>query len=155
MLRIKILISKFFQNFFGTFLSNILLTQPSIMGNKKRIHMSEKSNINNAILNVNSGEIFIKDYVFFGHSVMILTGTHDYNKFNLERMHDFPKNGNDIVINNGVWIGSGAIILGPCVIGENSVIAAGSIVLPHTNIPSNVIFGGNPAKELKKITQIN
>jgi Acetyltransferase (isoleucine patch superfamily) len=41
----------------------------------------------------------------------------------------------------------GAIILKGATIGENSVIAAGSVVV--RDIPPNCVAGGNPARVLK------
>ena len=48
-----------------------------------------------------------------------------------------------------VWIGSGAIVLPGVTIGDNSVIAAGSVVTK--DVPENSVYGGNPAKLIKKI----
>lgn len=54
-----------------------------------------------------------------------------------------------IYIENDVFIGTSCIICKGVTIGENSIIAAGSVVTK--NIPSNEIWGGNPAKFIKKI----
>ena len=53
-----------------------------------------------------------------------------------------------IHIGKRVWIGSGAIILPGVNIGDNSVIAAGSVVTK--DVPENCLYGGNPAKFIKK-----
>jgi acetyltransferase-like isoleucine patch superfamily enzyme len=55
----------------------------------------------------------------------------------------------EIVISNNVWIGRGAVILPGVTIGQNSVIAAGSIVT--RDIPANVLAGGTPAKVIREI----
>jgi acetyltransferase-like isoleucine patch superfamily enzyme len=52
-----------------------------------------------------------------------------------------------IVVEEGVWIGTRAIILGGVRIGANAVIAAGSIVTK--DIAAGQIVGGVPAKALK------
>ena len=54
-----------------------------------------------------------------------------------------------IVIGNNVWIGWGSTILKGVTIGDNSIIAAGSVVL--NDIPANVIAAGNPAIVKKNI----
>lgn len=56
---------------------------------------------------------------------------------------------NKILIGNNVFIGGFSIILKGITIGENSVIGAGSVVTK--NIPKNEIWGGNPAKFIRKI----
>jgi len=48
-----------------------------------------------------------------------------------------------------VWIGDSAIICKGVMIGENSIIGAGSVV--RKDIPANVIAGGNPAMVLKEL----
>ena len=55
----------------------------------------------------------------------------------------------DIYIGDGVWIGYGSTILGGVNIGNGSIIAAGSVV--NKNVPENTIFGGVPAKEIRRI----
>ena len=55
----------------------------------------------------------------------------------------------DIIIEDGVWIASGVIIIGPCKIGKNSVIGSGSIVVK--DIPPLTFAAGNPAKVIKTI----
>lgn len=60
-----------------------------------------------------------------------------------------PDNGRNIYIKEGVWLGSGVIVLGPAAIGENAVVAAGSSVIG--DVPPNTIMAGHPAKPVKKI----
>ncbi|HYR58840.1 MAG TPA: DapH/DapD/GlmU-related protein [Chthoniobacteraceae bacterium] len=48
------------------------------------------------------------------------------------------------------WIGFNAIILKGVTIGENSVVAAGSVV--SRDIPANTVAAGNPAAAVKEIT---
>ena len=64
-------------------------------------------------------------------------------------MYAIKESGNDIIIGSGVWIGSNAVIIGPCVIGDNSVIAAASVVV--NNVDKNCIVAGTPAKLIKML----
>ena len=64
-------------------------------------------------------------------------------------MNDIPISGMDIHVKQGVWIGSNTTIIGPCVIGKNSVIAANSVVLK--DVAEGVLVGGSPAREIKRI----
>ena len=57
--------------------------------------------------------------------------------------------GKNIHIGENVWIGSHATILPGVTIGDNAIIAAGSVVTK--DIPANSIAAGVPAKIIKKI----
>jgi len=56
--------------------------------------------------------------------------------------------GRDIIIEDNVWIASNCTILGGTIIGEGSIITAGSVV--KGTIPAKSIYGGNPAKLIKQ-----
>jgi len=53
------------------------------------------------------------------------------------------------VIGNHVRICCGSIIIGDVHIGDNAIIAAGSVVTK--DVPANEIWGGTPAKFIKKV----
>jgi acetyltransferase-like isoleucine patch superfamily enzyme len=52
------------------------------------------------------------------------------------------------VIGDGVWLGAGVIVLKGVSIGENSVVAAGSVVA--RSLPANVVAGGQPARPIRR-----
>lgn len=54
----------------------------------------------------------------------------------------------NIVIGDNVFVGYGAIILPGVNIGNNVIVAAGSVVTKH--VPDNSVVAGNPAKTIKK-----
>jgi acetyltransferase-like isoleucine patch superfamily enzyme len=53
-----------------------------------------------------------------------------------------------VIISDNVWIGMNATILKGVTVGENSVVAAGSVVTK--SVPPNVVVAGNPAVVVKK-----
>lgn len=108
------------------------------VGNNTRIHGScihafEKIEIGENCLIAANCQIFDSN----GHSTKI------------SLRHSNQGNSKPIKIGNNVWIGTGCVILPGTMIGNGSIIAAGSVVLGE--IPEHTIFGGNPAKLLKKI----
>lgn len=54
-----------------------------------------------------------------------------------------------IKIGNNVWVGAKVTFLDGCVVGNNSVIAAGAVV--NATYPDNSVIGGIPAKVIKSI----
>ena len=81
----------------------------------------------------------------------------DYG-YNIEIGDNFFANVNLVIldgakvrIGNNVWIGAQASILPGVTIGDNTVIAGGSVVTK--DIPANVIAAGNPCRVIRKITE--
>ena len=128
---------------------NMLLSvRKTLWGDERRLHISKRASVSTCFFNTNSGDITIGDYTFAGSNVSILTGSHNKNLTGLLR-RDVPEDsGHDIVIGNGVWLGSNSTILGPATIGDNAVIAAGAIVTPGTNVAPNTVCAGIPARQL-------
>lgn len=54
-----------------------------------------------------------------------------------------------IIIKEKVWNGEGAKIMPGVTIGENAIVAGGSVVTK--DVPANTIVGSNPAKIIRKI----
>ena len=54
-------------------------------------------------------------------------------------------------MDRGVWIGGRAVINPGVTIGDNTVIAGGSVVTK--DIPANVIAAGNPCRVIREITE--
>lgn len=101
--------------------------------------------------------LFCTEAIKVGDNVKIGFGTHIYdtNFHSLEAKDRVTKD--DILkvkkapvyIGNNVFIGTRSIILKGVSIGNNSIVAAGSVVVK--NIPQNEIWGGNPAKFIRKV----
>lgn len=97
---------------------------------------------------VDDVEIIVGDNVLFAPNVTLTTANHPIAPKLRAKGYQYCKK---IVIKNNVWICSGAIILAGVTIGENSVIAAGSVVTK--DIPANVVAMGIPCKVYREISQ--
>ena len=90
------------------------------------------------------GGITIDDGVLIAPRVSLLSEGHPVSPANRHSLIPKP-----IHIKKNAWIGANAVILQGVTIGENSVVAAGSVVFK--DVPDNVIVGGTPAKIIKEI----
>jgi acetyltransferase-like isoleucine patch superfamily enzyme len=91
------------------------------------------------------GGLDIADDVMIGPNVSIITSGHPMEP-SQRRASVIAK---PIVIERNVWIAAGATIIGGVTIGENSVVAAGSVVT--RDVPPNTLAGGNPARVIRSI----
>ncbi|WP_026374783.1 acyltransferase [Aestuariibacter salexigens] len=55
----------------------------------------------------------------------------------------------DIILEDDVWVGTGATILAGVRVGRASIVAAGAVVTK--DVPENCIVAGNPAKVVKQL----
>lgn len=96
--------------------------------------------------------ITIGNHVNIGASCMIMDSNfHSTNwQDRLDRKKDIENHRNaPVVIGNVVFIGARSIICKGVTIGDHAMIAAGSVVV--TDVPANEVWGGNPARFIKKI----
>lgn len=127
-------------------LNYLLSAYPTVWGDESKIEISPLAAVHTCFFNANSGKIVIGDYTFAGSNVSILAGSHDKNLTGLLRRDSEIAEGCDIVIGRGVWLGSNCTVLGPAIIEDDAVIAAGAVVTPGTHVPKGAVFGGVPAK---------
>jgi acetyltransferase-like isoleucine patch superfamily enzyme len=100
-----------------------------------------------AVLMAANSRIIIGSKVMFGPGVTVLGGDHNTSSIG-QYMYDVKdkrrEDDQDVIIEDDVWIGAGAIILKGVRLGRGAVVAAGAIVnkpvLPYT------IVGGVPAE---------
>lgn len=121
----------------------------AVWGDQRRLQLHPSAKVHDAMFNTVSGTITVGENAFFGHGVSVLTGTHDFRKTGAARRRSFPRSGRDVVIEEGVWVASNATILGPCVIGRDSVVAAGAVVTG--DVPPRTIVAGVPAKPVGQV----
>ena len=97
-----------------------------------------------AKIDTRRGKIIIGDNCTITYGCILLS--HDRSA-----MHINPEDDGEgfIQLGNNVYLGVHTVVLRNVIIGENSVIGAGSVVTK--NIPPGVIAAGNPAKIINKI----
>lgn len=92
--------------------------------------------------------------ITFGDNCLLAPGIHIYTATHpLNAKHrsisDSTQSAYPVKIGNNVWIGGKATICPGVVIGDNSVIGAGSVVVK--DVPADVVVAGNPAKVIRHI----
>jgi len=114
-----------------------------ILGNENLVKIGENVSFGGNVKLIANSEISIGDHTMVAMNVVMHTSTHNYNNHPMwiERI-DKPIN-----IGKHVWVGLGVIITPGVIIGDYSVIGAGSVVV--SNVPNKAIIAGNPARILK------
>jgi acetyltransferase-like isoleucine patch superfamily enzyme len=95
--------------------------------------------------------VTIEDNVFVGHSVTFINDSFPRattEDGELQTESDWRVE--TTLVKRGASIGSGSTVLSKVVIGENSIVGAGSVVT--RDVPPNTIVVGNPAKILRRTT---
>ena len=112
------------------------------------ILIGNNCNLNGTIIHCNS-KVSIGSYCMFGPGTKIVDNdSHRLSIDIIERRK--AANSIPIYIEDNVWVGMNSLILKGVRIGENSVVAAHSVVTK--DIPKNVLVAGNPAKIIKQLT---
>lgn len=97
-----------------------------------------------------AGGIEIGNDVIMGSYISFHSENHNFNDSSkLIREQGVTSKG--IKLGNNIWVGAKVTFLDGCVVGNNSVVAAGAVV--NGIYPDNSIIGGVPAKILKTIDQ--
>ncbi|MDR2949061.1 MAG: sugar O-acetyltransferase [Prevotella sp.] len=135
------------QKLFGRFGLNSAIDQPFQCEYGYNIYIGKNFYANTGCLFDDYARIVIGDNVMLGPNVGIYTSAHPFSVKEGVINLIAP-----IVIGNDVWIGGNVIIMPGVIIGNNSMIGAGSVVL--NNIPPDVIAVGNPAKPIKKMIDL-
>lgn len=120
----------------------------TIIGGAERIHFSSDDihifQVPGCYWQAHGGQIFVGKGCYIAPNVGIITTNHDISNLN----RHVP--GKDIVLSAKCWVGMNSVILPGVFLGENTVVAAGSVVTK--SFPQGYcIVGGVPAKVIKVI----
>lgn len=111
----------------------------------KNIVLGKRIFINSGCSFQDQGGITIGDDSLIGHNAVLATLNHDISPARRADMHPAP-----IVIGRNVWIGSNVTILPGVTIGDDSVVAAASVVTK--DVPESTVVLGSPARVVRAIT---
>jgi acetyltransferase-like isoleucine patch superfamily enzyme len=91
------------------------------------------------------GKIRIGAGTYIAPNVGLITVNHD--------MHDpdLYQKGEDIILGKKCWVGMNTVILPGVILGDHTVVGAGSVVT-HSFPEGQVVIAGNPATIIKKIS---
>ncbi|MBV7484893.1 sugar O-acetyltransferase [Bordetella sp. BOR01] len=124
---------------------SFLLIPPFYTAGGEEIRVGHNVFVNQNCTFYDLGGLDIADDVMIGPNVNIITTSHPLDP----SQRRATTLGKPIVIERNVWIAAGATIIGGVTIGENSVVAAGSVVTK--SVPPNTLAGGNPARIIRSI----
>lgn len=136
------------RTYFANAPKDMVLTPPFYCDHGDRIFFGNHFYANTGLTILDENEVVFGDNVFLAPHVSIYTAGHPIDKDvrNMELEYAKP-----VKIGNDVWI-CGNVVINPGVtIGDDVVIASGSVVTK--DIPSHVIAAGNPCKVVRSITE--
>lgn len=93
------------------------------------------------------GPLTIGNHVAVAAHVVFASVGHGYDRIDIPMVQQ-KVNKKEIVIEDDVWIGANAVIIGGVTIGAHSIVGAGAVVT-HDVEPYSVV-GGTPAKLIRK-----
>lgn len=112
------------------------------------IHFHGLAVINYNVVMLDTSPIHIGDGAFIAPGVALACSSHSYIGEQRREGIGFSA---PITLEDNVWIGANATVIGGVTIGEGSVIGAGSVVTK--DIPAGVIAAGAPCRVIREITE--
>lgn len=94
------------------------------------------------------GKVIIGNDVIMGPEVVMYTKNHESSRTDIPIKYQGSTEERIITIENGVWIGHGALILPGVTIGEGAIVAARCVVTK--NVAPFSVVAGNPGKIVKQ-----
>ncbi len=112
------------------------------------IIMGDNFYSNHNLVILDCAEVTIGNNVFVGPNCGFYTAGHPIDAEQRNSGLEYAK---PIKIGSDVWIGGNVCVLPGVTIGDNTVIAAGSVV--SEDIPSGTVAAGNPCKPVRKVSE--
>lgn len=118
------------------------------VGGGKNIRIGERTFVNSNVRFASRGGITIGRFVQIAANVNFETASH---AIGFEPGRTRENTYAPIVVEDHVWIGSGAIILPGVTIGRGAVVAAGAVV--HRDVRAGTVVGGVPARFIRSVDE--
>jgi acetyltransferase-like isoleucine patch superfamily enzyme len=112
------------------------------------IKIGDNCSLNGTVIHARKA-VVIGDNCMFGPGVVILDNDSHNTSIDPVCRRTGKIAESPVILGNNVWVGMRSIIMKGVHIGDNSIIAAGSIVT--RDVPSNQLVGGNPATFIKAL----
>jgi acetyltransferase-like isoleucine patch superfamily enzyme len=87
--------------------------------------------------------------VLIADRVLISDADHNYSDTNVPIRLQGDSFRGAVILQEGCWIGIGAVILPGVTVGRNSVVAANAVVTK--DVPDRVVVGGVPARNIRQL----
>lgn len=134
------------QKLFGSIKENIYVEPTFHCDYGFNIHVGNNFYMNFDCVILDACEVKIGDNCMIAPKVGIFTATHPIDAVTRNSGLEYAK---PITIGNNCWIGGNSTINPGVILGDNVVVASGSVVTK--SFESNVVIAGNPARVIKII----
>ena len=161
---------------FGQFGFRSRMAIPALLTNSARVRIGKRVSIrkgarievvrDGASIEIGDGTSIQFDFhcgaaesVIIGSDVLIAGRVYISDHDHVFNLRDCPPRGcrdlvaSPVIIEDGVWLGEGAVVLKGVRVGRRSVVGANAVVT--RNVPSGCVVGGVPAKVIKRIDFID
>lgn len=124
---------------------NSYLENKVYLGNARNVSIGKHCQINEHVF-IQGAKI--GNYVMIAPNVSLLANTHIHDKTDIPMVLQGEIKGEDVTVEDDVWLGRNVIVMPGIKIGKGSIVAAGAVVTK--NVEPFSIVGGVPAKLIKK-----
>lgn len=130
---------------FGAFGAKSSISFDVRMLDVHRIHIGTNVSINNKCVLDGRGSLEIGDDSLIGFESIIITSTHAFGDLDVP-VRQQGMEGGAVTIGHDVWLGCRVIVLPGVTIGDQAIVAAGSVV--RDNVAPRQVVGGVPARKI-------
>jgi acetyltransferase-like isoleucine patch superfamily enzyme len=110
----------------------------------RRLTVGSDVSISKGAMFICAGGIELGDEVMVGYGAQLISAGHGmHGRMRFAEMEAAP-----IVVEDGAWIGAGAILLPGVTVGAGAVVAAGAVVT--RDVGAGMLVGGVPAEVIKE-----